>query len=60
MVITDGESTRGDDNLYEAAKNAERNNIIRYAIGVMKILPKSENVRTVWLNLKVQCLLLLL
>ncbi|KAL7870059.1 hypothetical protein AOLI_G00140470 [Acnodon oligacanthus] len=34
IVITDGQSTPGDDNLWAAAENARRNKIIRYAIGV--------------------------
>ncbi|KAL6474962.1 hypothetical protein MHYP_G00160020 [Metynnis hypsauchen] len=35
IVITDGESSRGyDDDLSDAAENAKRNKIIRYAIGV--------------------------
>ncbi|XP_072524110.1 integrin alpha-M [Salminus brasiliensis] len=34
IVVTDGESSRGDANLNNAAEYAERNNIIRYAIGV--------------------------
>ncbi|XP_076856842.1 integrin alpha-X-like isoform X1 [Brachyhypopomus gauderio] len=36
IVITDGESSYGDDNLKEAIENAKRNNIIRYSIGVGK------------------------
>ncbi|KAL6474959.1 hypothetical protein MHYP_G00159990 [Metynnis hypsauchen] len=34
IVITDGESSHGDYNLWAAAENAKRNKIIRYAIGV--------------------------
>ncbi|KAL6474960.1 hypothetical protein MHYP_G00160000 [Metynnis hypsauchen] len=45
IVITDGQSSHGDDNLWAAAENVKRNKIIRYAIGVGRAFndPSAEN-----------------
>ncbi|XP_035389218.1 integrin alpha-X-like isoform X1 [Electrophorus electricus] len=50
LVITDGESSAGDDNLENAIENAKQNNIIRYAIGVGDAFEKAsarQELRTI-------------